>query len=143
VFATVYAVAIASFGGTAQLVVTWLLHVSGDPLAPAWYLAVRGDRRTHSDESDARDCAGEGQPDLGLFEPRFAGIEIFQSKSCFRLSFSPKTLAELVAKHTRMPQLSATMPAPPDGSALVLAGAARACATAAGNRRLVDLKIRT
>jgi MFS family permease len=38
VFATVYAVAIASFGGTAQLVVTWLLHVSGDPLAPSWYL---------------------------------------------------------------------------------------------------------
>src|SRR5579871_2020447 len=28
VFATIYAVAIASFGGTAQLVVTWLLHVS-------------------------------------------------------------------------------------------------------------------
>jgi len=38
VFATVYAVAIASFGGTAQIVVTWLLHVSGNPLAPAWYL---------------------------------------------------------------------------------------------------------
>jgi MFS family permease len=38
VFATVYAVAIASFGGTAQLVVTWLIHVSGNPLAPAWYL---------------------------------------------------------------------------------------------------------
>jgi MHS family citrate/tricarballylate:H+ symporter-like MFS transporter len=40
VFATVYAVAIASFGGTAQLVVTWLLKVSGDPLAPAWYLLL-------------------------------------------------------------------------------------------------------
>jgi MFS family permease len=40
VFATVYAVAIASFGGTAQLVVTWLLHISGDPLAPAWYLLL-------------------------------------------------------------------------------------------------------
>jgi MFS family permease len=40
VFATVYAVAIASFGGTAQLVVTWLLHVTGDPLAPAWYLLL-------------------------------------------------------------------------------------------------------
>ena len=39
-FATVYAVAIASFGGTAQLVVTWLLHVTGDPLAPAWYLLL-------------------------------------------------------------------------------------------------------
>lgn len=40
VFATIYAVAIASFGGTAQLVVTWLLKVSGDPLAPAWYLLL-------------------------------------------------------------------------------------------------------
>ena len=39
-FATVYAVAIASFGGTAQIVVTWLLHVSGNPLAPAWYLLL-------------------------------------------------------------------------------------------------------
>jgi MFS transporter, MHS family, citrate/tricarballylate:H+ symporter len=38
VFATIYAVAIATFGGTAQLVVTWLLHVSGNPLAPGWYL---------------------------------------------------------------------------------------------------------
>jgi MHS family citrate/tricarballylate:H+ symporter-like MFS transporter len=40
VFATIYALAIASFGGTAQLVVTWLLHVSGNPLAPAWYLLL-------------------------------------------------------------------------------------------------------
>ncbi|MBR0697476.1 MFS transporter [Bradyrhizobium lablabi] len=40
VFATIYAVAIAIFGGTAQLVVTWLLHVSGDPLAPSWYLLL-------------------------------------------------------------------------------------------------------
>ncbi|MGH7022919.1 MAG: MFS transporter [Caulobacteraceae bacterium] len=37
-FATVYSVSIAAFGGTTQLVVTWLLHVTGDPLAPAWYL---------------------------------------------------------------------------------------------------------
>ena len=40
VFATIYAVAIASFGGTAQLVVAWLLHVSGNPLAPSWYLLL-------------------------------------------------------------------------------------------------------
>jgi MFS family permease len=40
VFATIYAIAIASFGGTAQLVVTWLLHFSGNPLAPAWYLLL-------------------------------------------------------------------------------------------------------
>src|SRR5215469_23910 len=38
VFATVYAVAIASFGGTAQLIVTWLIHATGNALAPAWYM---------------------------------------------------------------------------------------------------------
>jgi len=37
-FATIYAVSIAAFGGTCQLIVTWLIHVTGDPLAPAWYL---------------------------------------------------------------------------------------------------------
>jgi MFS transporter, MHS family, citrate/tricarballylate:H+ symporter len=39
-FATVYAVAIASFGGTAQLVVTWLIHATGNALAPAWYMLL-------------------------------------------------------------------------------------------------------
>jgi MFS transporter, MHS family, citrate/tricarballylate:H+ symporter len=37
-FATIYAVAIASFGGTAQLIVTWLIHMTGNALAPAWYM---------------------------------------------------------------------------------------------------------
>jgi MFS transporter, MHS family, citrate/tricarballylate:H+ symporter len=37
-FATVYSVAIAAFGGTTQLVVTWLIHITGSALAPAWYL---------------------------------------------------------------------------------------------------------
>jgi MFS transporter, MHS family, citrate/tricarballylate:H+ symporter len=37
-FATIYAVAIASFGGTAQLVVTGLIHATGSALAPAWYM---------------------------------------------------------------------------------------------------------
>jgi MFS transporter, MHS family, citrate/tricarballylate:H+ symporter len=37
-FATTYAVAIASFGGTAQLIVTWLIHMTGNALAPAWYM---------------------------------------------------------------------------------------------------------
>ncbi|MGH7069013.1 MAG: MFS transporter, partial [Acetobacteraceae bacterium] len=35
---TVYALSIALFGGTTQLVVTWLIHVTGSPIAPAWYL---------------------------------------------------------------------------------------------------------
>jgi MFS family permease len=37
-FATVYATSIALFGGTTQLVVTWLIKVTGNPLAPGWYL---------------------------------------------------------------------------------------------------------
>jgi MFS family permease len=39
-FATLYAVAIAGFGGTAQLIVTWLIHVTGNALAPAWYMLL-------------------------------------------------------------------------------------------------------
>jgi MFS family permease len=36
--AVVYAFAVAIFGGTAQVVVTWLIHVTGSAMAPAWYL---------------------------------------------------------------------------------------------------------
>lgn len=36
--AFVYASAIALLGGTTQLVVTWLIHVTGNPVAPALYL---------------------------------------------------------------------------------------------------------
>lgn len=36
--ATVYAAAISIFGGTTQLIITWLLHVTGNPMAPAYYL---------------------------------------------------------------------------------------------------------
>lgn len=35
--ATVYAFAIATFGGTTQYAVTWLIKLSGNPLVPAWY----------------------------------------------------------------------------------------------------------
>jgi len=37
-FGTIYSVSIAAFGGTTQLVVTWLIHVTGSAMAPAWYL---------------------------------------------------------------------------------------------------------
>ncbi len=37
-FATIYATSIATFGGTTQFVITWLLHLTGNPMAPAWYL---------------------------------------------------------------------------------------------------------
>jgi MFS family permease len=40
VFATVYAVAIAVFGGTTQAFIAWLIEVTGNPMAPAWYLLV-------------------------------------------------------------------------------------------------------
>jgi MFS family permease len=36
--ALIYALAIGLFGGTAQLVVTGLIHVTGDLMAPGWYL---------------------------------------------------------------------------------------------------------
>jgi MFS family permease len=35
--ATIYAFAISIFGGTTQLTITWLLDISKDPLAPAYY----------------------------------------------------------------------------------------------------------
>ena len=37
-FAIIYAVAITLFGGTCQLVVRWLIQVTGNPMAPAWYM---------------------------------------------------------------------------------------------------------
>jgi MFS family permease len=38
VLSTVYAVALAVFGGTTQPIIAALIHVTGDPLAPAWYM---------------------------------------------------------------------------------------------------------
>jgi len=35
---TVYATAVAVFGGTTQPVIHWLIHITGDPLAPGWYM---------------------------------------------------------------------------------------------------------
>jgi len=44
--ATIYAVAIALFGGSTQFIVQWLIEATGSPLAPAWYntaaLAIGG-----------------------------------------------------------------------------------------------------
>ena len=37
---TIYAVAIAFFGGSAQLVEAWLVKLTGSVMAPAWYLTV-------------------------------------------------------------------------------------------------------
>jgi len=36
--ATIYATAVAVFGGTTQPIVAWLDHATGNPLAIAWYL---------------------------------------------------------------------------------------------------------
>ena len=38
VFALVYSVPVAVFGGTTQLAITWLLHVTGSSMSIAWYL---------------------------------------------------------------------------------------------------------
>jgi MFS family permease len=38
----VYAIAATVFGGTTQLVVTWLMAATGDPVSPAWYIVVTG-----------------------------------------------------------------------------------------------------
>jgi MFS family permease len=38
VLATVYAVALALFGATTQPAIEALIHLTGDPLAPAWYM---------------------------------------------------------------------------------------------------------
>jgi len=38
--ASAYAVAVSVFGGSAQLVVAWLIRVTGNTMAPAWYMIV-------------------------------------------------------------------------------------------------------
>jgi MFS family permease len=38
-YGTTYGLAVALFGGTAQMVVAWLIQTTGSDLAPAWYLA--------------------------------------------------------------------------------------------------------
>jgi hypothetical protein len=38
--AVAYALAVTIFGGTAQPIVAWLIHATGNPLSPAWYLIV-------------------------------------------------------------------------------------------------------
>jgi MFS family permease len=40
IFATVYAGAIALFGGTTQPLMAWMVHVTGDNLSPAYYLLL-------------------------------------------------------------------------------------------------------
>jgi hypothetical protein len=35
--AVIYAVSIATFGGSTQYAVTWLIRKTGNPMAPAWY----------------------------------------------------------------------------------------------------------
>ncbi len=36
--AVTYATAVAVFGGTTQPIIAWLIHLTGDVMAPAWYL---------------------------------------------------------------------------------------------------------
>ncbi|MGZ3233232.1 MAG: MFS transporter [Croceibacterium sp.] len=39
-FALIYALPVAILGGSTQLVITWLLHVTNSPMSIAWYLTV-------------------------------------------------------------------------------------------------------
>src|SRR5882757_5844998 len=39
-FAIAYAAGTSLFGGTTQLVVTWLIGATGDPISPAWYVTA-------------------------------------------------------------------------------------------------------
>jgi len=38
--AVAYAVSVSVFGGTTQFVTAWLIHATGDPLSPAYYVIV-------------------------------------------------------------------------------------------------------
>jgi MFS family permease len=40
IFATVYATSIFVFGGSTQPLIAWLIHITGNALAPSWYLLV-------------------------------------------------------------------------------------------------------
>jgi hypothetical protein len=37
-FALIYALAIAVFGGSTQFLLALIIHTTGNPLAPAWYM---------------------------------------------------------------------------------------------------------
>nr|BFD42855.1 MFS transporter [Pseudomonas sp. FFPRI_1] len=39
-FSIVYAVGVAAFGGTAQIIITWLIGTTGNPISPVGYLLV-------------------------------------------------------------------------------------------------------
>ena len=39
-FSIVYAFGVAAFGGTAQIIITWLIGTTGDPMSPVWYLLI-------------------------------------------------------------------------------------------------------
>jgi hypothetical protein len=35
-----YAVGVTIFGGSAQIIFTWLIHATGNPMAPVWWVVV-------------------------------------------------------------------------------------------------------
>lgn len=39
-FSIVYAFGVGAFGGTAQIIITWLIGTTGDPMSPVWYLLI-------------------------------------------------------------------------------------------------------
>jgi len=39
-FALIYSCSVAVLGGSTQPIITWLIHITGSPMAPAWYLVA-------------------------------------------------------------------------------------------------------
>lgn len=73
--AVVYAVAIATFGGTTQYIVAWLISRTGSPLAPAWYWTAAagvGLAGMLAARESAPCKAATPQPDLARLPQRLA-----------------------------------------------------------------------
>ncbi|WP_395000670.1 hypothetical protein [Sphingomonas sp.] len=72
VFALVYSVPVAVFGGTTQLVITELLHVTGSSISIAWYLfaisliglaAAASPRTIHTHERHSESHTAKNSPE--------------------------------------------------------------------------------
>jgi MHS family proline/betaine transporter-like MFS transporter len=60
--AVIYSVGVTIFGGFAQFNVTWLLHRTGDPMSPAWYLIATGSVSLLALWRFTERCTGDASP---------------------------------------------------------------------------------
>jgi hypothetical protein len=108
--AIIYAFSIALFGGTTQFTLTWLIKVTGNPLAPAWYwtaatiVGIAAMSATH--ESAPRKAA---KPGTLLVEPprtalclRIARLDAMRFSASL-LSISYPTNTRFLAKRDQEP----------------------------------------